>query len=94
MIRRFTARARRTIELSRCEGIRWNHQYLGCEHLLLGLLETSDGVASTAFHQDDVVAAFSMKENGGSETVHPTSLRFGPATEERLARPASLAMMA
>ncbi|MCA9212534.1 MAG: hypothetical protein KDB27_05695 [Planctomycetales bacterium] len=48
MIRRSTERYRRTLTLAQCEASDWNHTYLGCEHLLMGLLRTADSVAASA----------------------------------------------
>jgi ATP-dependent Clp protease ATP-binding subunit ClpC len=41
----FTERARRAIEYARDEAARLRHDYIGTEHLLLGLLKLSDGRA-------------------------------------------------
>jgi ATP-dependent Clp protease ATP-binding subunit ClpA len=45
---RFTDRARRVIPLAQEEAQRLNHNYIGTEHLLLGLLREGDGVAAKA----------------------------------------------
>ena len=42
---RFTRRARRVLQLAQEEAQRLNHNYIGTEHLLLGLVRESDGVA-------------------------------------------------
>ena len=42
----FTPLARRALELATKEALGLGHNYVGCEHLLLGLLETEDGLAS------------------------------------------------
>jgi prophage maintenance system killer protein len=44
--RRFTDRARTVVVLAQQEARRLHHNYLGTEHLLLGLLEERDGVAA------------------------------------------------
>ncbi len=44
----------RALVLARCEAIEWNHSYLGCEHLLIGLLRTSDSTAAAALSELDV----------------------------------------
>ncbi|MFM2132569.1 MAG: hypothetical protein RL646_1772, partial [Verrucomicrobiota bacterium] len=41
----FTPRARKVIELARAEARRFNHNYVGTEHILLGLIKLGDGVA-------------------------------------------------
>ncbi|HEX9988443.1 MAG TPA: DinB family protein [Chloroflexia bacterium] len=43
---KFTERARRVLQLAQEEAQRFNHNYLGTEHLLLGLVRETDGVAS------------------------------------------------
>ena len=46
MFERFTDRARRAIVLAQEEARLLNHNYLGTEHLLLGLIHQGDGVAA------------------------------------------------
>jgi len=48
MFNRFTERARRVILLAREEAKRLDHDYLGTEHLLLGLIREGEGVAALA----------------------------------------------
>jgi ATP-dependent Clp protease ATP-binding subunit ClpA len=43
---RFTPRAKKVLELSLREAIRLKHNYLGPEHLLLGLLREGEGLAA------------------------------------------------
>ncbi len=45
MFNRFTERARRVIVLARQEAGRLNHDYIGVEHLLLGLIKMGGGLA-------------------------------------------------
>ena len=42
---RFTKRARRVLTLAQEEAQRLNHNYIGTEHLLLGLVREENGVA-------------------------------------------------
>ena len=42
----FTRLAKRALELATKEALTLGHNYIGCEHLLLGLLATEDGLAS------------------------------------------------
>src|SRR5512133_2479966 len=44
---KFTERARRVLTLAQEEAQRFNHNYIGTEHLLLGLVREGDGVAAT-----------------------------------------------
>ena len=48
MFGRFTDRARRVIVLSQEEALRLNHNYIGTEHALLGLIREADGLAAKA----------------------------------------------
>jgi hypothetical protein len=48
MLERFTARARRVVKLSEEEARRLNHNYIGTEHILLGLIGEGEGVAAKA----------------------------------------------
>jgi ATP-dependent Clp protease ATP-binding subunit ClpA len=42
----FTPRAKKTLELSLREAVQLHHNYIGTEHVLLGLLREGDGVAA------------------------------------------------
>lgn len=46
MFNRFTERARKVILLAKEEARRFNHDYIGTEHILLGLIREGEGVAS------------------------------------------------
>jgi ATP-dependent Clp protease ATP-binding subunit ClpC len=48
MFERFTDRARRTVVLAQEEARLLNHNYIGTEHILLGLVREGDGVAALA----------------------------------------------
>ena len=43
---KFTERARKVMSLAQEEAQRFNHNYIGTEHLLLGLVRETDGVAA------------------------------------------------
>ncbi len=43
MFERLTDRARMTLALANQEALRWNHEYIGPEHILLGLLKEGSG---------------------------------------------------
>jgi ATP-dependent Clp protease ATP-binding subunit ClpA len=45
---RFNDRAKRVLALAQDEAIRFNHNYIGVEHLLLGLVREGEGVAARA----------------------------------------------
>jgi ATP-dependent Clp protease ATP-binding subunit ClpC len=42
----FTPRAKKVLELSLREALRLGHEYIGTEHILLGLIREGDGVAA------------------------------------------------
>src|SRR5207248_1450320 len=42
----FTPRAQQVLQLARKEADRFNHNYVGTEHLLLGLMREGEGVAA------------------------------------------------
>jgi ATP-dependent Clp protease ATP-binding subunit ClpC len=48
MFERFTDRARRVVVLAQEEAIMLDHNYIGTEHILLGLIREGDGVAAKA----------------------------------------------
>src|SRR5919204_1891781 len=43
---KFTERARKVLQLAQEEAQRFNHNYIGTEHVLLGLVREGDGVAA------------------------------------------------
>ena len=45
MYERFTDRARKVMKLASEEALRFNHDYIGTEHILLGLVKEGSGVA-------------------------------------------------
>lgn len=51
MFKRFTERARRIVILAREEAERYRHEYLGTEHLLLGLLKDGGGIAVSVLNK-------------------------------------------
>lgn len=46
MLNRFTERARRVLLLAQQEAMRLNHNYIGTEHILLGLMHEQEGIAA------------------------------------------------
>src|SRR5437764_4691078 len=47
---KFTERARRVLTLAQEEAQRFNHNYIGTEHILLGLVREGDGVAARVLY--------------------------------------------
>ncbi len=54
MFERFTDRARRVVVLAQEEAKMLNHNYIGTEHLLLGLIHEGEGVAAKAMLSMDI----------------------------------------
>ena len=78
----FTERVRKVLALAREESARLHHEYVGTEHILLGLLREGEGVASTVMLNVgiDVDAVASLLEQtvkrGNSATVTGPDLPY------------------
>ena len=74
MFERFTDRARKVLALAQQEAKTFNHDYVGNEHILLGLIREGSGVAAAALKNsgvklDDVKEALKINMNPGVEKV-------------------------
>ncbi len=78
----FTPRAKKVLELSLREALQLGHNYIGTEHILLGLLREGDGVASQvlvklgaelAKVRQKVIQVLSGYGSAGRETVGATT---------------------
>lgn len=54
MFERFTDRSRAVIQLANQEAQRFNHEYVGTEHILLGLVKEGSGIAAHVLKNLDV----------------------------------------
>src|SRR5438445_6774944 len=54
MYERFTDRSRKVMQLANQEAQRFNHEYIGTEHLLLGLVKEGSGVAANVLKNLDI----------------------------------------
>ena len=54
MYERFTDRARKVMQLANQEAQRFNHEYIGTEHMLLGLVKEGTGVAANVLKNLEV----------------------------------------
>jgi len=54
MLERFTDQARRVVRLAEEEARRLDHNYIGTEHILLGLIREGDGVAAKALESLEI----------------------------------------
>ncbi len=83
MFERFTSQARHVVVLAQEEARRLQHNYIGTEHVLLGLLGESGGLACQALERfgmsldsarDEVKAIVEHRERDGQRPypVHPS----------------------
>jgi ATP-dependent Clp protease ATP-binding subunit ClpA len=83
MFERFTERARKVVVLAQDEARHFNHDYIGTEHLLLGLLREDEGIPARVHSTLD---------------VHPDEVRrqvlliFGEEPESNSLKAAQVAM--
>src|ERR1051325_2442954 len=54
MYERFTDRARKVMQIANQEAQRFNHEYIGTEHILLGLVKEGSGVAANVLKNLDI----------------------------------------
>ena len=66
MFERFTDRARRVVVLAQEEARLLNHNYIGTEHILLGLIHEHEGVAAKALESLDI-SLESVRGTGGGD---------------------------
>lgn len=91
----FTPRAKKSLELALREALALDHNYIGTEHLLLGLLREGDGVAAQVLVQEggglDAVRAAVvglLGQSGRAEEQRPTAF-LSRLLRRRSAVPAS-----
>src|SRR6185295_9160414 len=84
---RFNDRAKRVLALAQDEAIRFNHNYIGPEHLLLGLVREGEGAAARALDSLGVelskvrVSVESIIGRGDSTTT-PSEITLSPRTKK------------
>lgn len=89
MYERFTERARKVMSLARQEAQRFNHEYIGTEHILLGLIQEGSGVAANVLKNMDVelrkirLEVEKMVESGAS-ALQVGQLPFTPRAKKVL----------
>jgi ClpA/ClpB-like protein len=88
MFERFTDRARRVVVLAQEEARLLNHNYIGTEHILLGLIQERDGVAARALESLDIsleAARAQVKEIIGHGAKTPSQhIPFTPRAKKVL----------
>ncbi|MGM9950198.1 MAG: ATP-dependent Clp protease ATP-binding subunit [Lysinibacillus sp.] len=76
MFNRFTQRAQKVLQLAQEEAIRWKHESIGTEHILLGLIREGGGIAAKALEAIDISPQ--MIESGIEELVGKGTENVGP----------------
>jgi len=88
----FTPRARQVIALAKRQAKRFGHNYLGTEHLLLGLIELNQGVAVTVLKRMGLeLAAVRYEVEKHSGPGNDTQLEGDPPFAPRVRRVITLA---
>jgi ATP-dependent Clp protease ATP-binding subunit ClpC len=88
MFERFTDRARRVVVLAQEESRMLNHNYIGTEHLLLGLIHEGEGIAAQALESLGIsleAVRQQVEERVGQGRVAPTGhIPFKPEAKKAL----------
>jgi ATP-dependent Clp protease ATP-binding subunit ClpC len=88
MFERFTDRARRVVVLAQVEARMLNHDYIGTEHILLGLIHEGEGVAGRTLESLDIsleAVRQKVKELIGQGQAAPTGhIPFTPRAKKVL----------
>jgi ATP-dependent Clp protease ATP-binding subunit ClpA len=84
---RFNDRAKRVLALAQDEAIRFNHNYIGTEHLLLGLVREGEGVAARALDAlgvelSKVRSSVEFIIGRGDATTSPSEITLSPRTKK------------
>lgn len=86
----FTPRAQQVLALARKEADRFNHNYVGTEHLLLGLIKLGQGVAVSVLQKmgldlETVRGAVEKQVGTGTESTAHGSIPYTPRVKKVLA---------
>ena len=89
MFDRFTDRAKKVMNLARQEASRLNHEYLGTEHVLLGLIAEGSGVAANVLRNmnidlERIRGEVEKMVKAGPNVVHMGQLPFTPRAKKVL----------
>ena len=90
MMNNFTPRAQQVLALARKEADRFNHNYVGTEHLLLGLIKLGQGVAVNVLQKmsldlETVRMEVEKQVGSGPETKTPGNIPYTPRVKKVLA---------
>src|SRR5437867_3355780 len=86
---RFNDRAKRVLALAQDEAIRLNHNYIGTEHVLLGLIREGEGVAaqvltSLGVELSKVRVAAEFIIGRGEAATTPSEITLSPLTKKAI----------
>lgn len=86
----FTPRAQQVLALARKEADRFNHNYIGTEHVLLGLIKLGQGVAVSVLQRmgldlDSVRMEVEKEVGTGPDTKSSTNIPYTPRVKKVLA---------
>ncbi len=85
-LERFTQRARRVLTLAQEEAERLSHNYIGTEHLLLGLIREENGIAGRVLRdlgaKPERVAEMVERMTGAGRRASPGKLDLTPRTKQ------------
>jgi ATP-dependent Clp protease ATP-binding subunit ClpA len=86
---RFNDRAKRVLALAQDEAIRFNHNYIGVEHILLGLVREGEGVAARVLDSLGVElsrarTAVEFIVGRGDATTSPSEITLSPLTKRAI----------
>jgi ATP-dependent Clp protease ATP-binding subunit ClpC len=85
---RFTQRARRVLQLANDEAERLSHNYIGTEHLLLGIVKEESGIAGRVLRElgakPDRVAEMVERMTGAGRRASASKLDLTPRTKQVL----------
>jgi len=90
MFEQFTEHARKVLGLARQEAQKFNHDYIGTEHILLGLILDNNGIAATILRNANVdmrqirLEVEKLVEQGPQVSVSPTKLPFTPRAKRAI----------
>ena len=89
MFERFTDRARQAVVLAQEEAQQLNHDYIGTEHILLGLLREGDGLAALSLRRlgiglDTVRNEVTEMIGRGTKAAPPGHIPFTPRSKKVL----------
>ena len=90
MMNNFTPRAQQVLALARKEADRFNHNYVGTEHILLGLIKLGQGVAVNVLNKlgldlDTVRMQVEQQVGSGPETKMVGNIPYTPRVKKVLA---------